>query len=189
MAVESVENRLGMALPGRSLPDINGELVALREEGAQATLVAVVCNHCPYVQHVEKAFGHMVARHKDAGLRTIAVASNDVKSHPDDDVEGMRSQIIRAGWDFPYLIDRDQSLAMELGAVCTPDFFLFDTNYLLAYRGAFDASSPKNGNPITGDLLEGAISHVLADEEVPLPHRPAMGCGIKWLPGNQPEVH
>ena len=188
MAVKSVENRLGMALPERSLPDSNGELVALREEGAQATLVAFVCNHCPYVQHVEKAFGQMVARHQDAGLRTLAVVSNDVKAHPDDDVEGMRSQSTRAGWDFPYLIDRDQSLALELGAVCTPDFFLFNAHYLLVYRGAFDASSPKNGNPITGDLLEGAVRHALAGEEVPLPHRPAMGCGIKWLPGNEPEV-
>jgi hypothetical protein len=117
------------------------------------------------------------------------VVSSDIDAYPDDDVPGIRAQIERAGWDFPYLIDRDQSLALELGAVCTPDFFLFDAGFELVYRGAFDASSPKNGNPVTGDLLEGAIISALAGTAVPLPHRPAMGCGIKWLPGNEPEAH
>jgi hypothetical protein len=117
------------------------------------------------------------------------VVSSDIDAYPDDDVPGIRAQIERAGWDFPYLIDSDQSLALELGAVCTPDFFLFDAGFELVYRGAFDASSPKNGNPVTGDLLEGAITSALAGTAVPLPHRPAMGCGIKWLPGNEPEAH
>jgi hypothetical protein len=93
----------------------------------------------------------------------------------------MAEQVARAGWDFPYLIDADQSLARELGAVCTPDFFLYNRDFELAYRGAFDASSPKNGNPVTGDLLEGALRLVLNNTDVPEPHRPAMGCGIKWL--------
>lgn len=189
MAIESTENRLGMALPDRSLPDDSGVSVALRAPGHRATLVAFVCNHCPYVKHVERAFGEMVAEFAPAGLRTLAVVSNDVDSHPEDDVEGMREQKARAGWDFPYLMDSDQTLALECGAVCTPDFFVFDADFALAYRGAFDASSPKNGTPVTGDLMRAAITSVLAGDAVPLPHRPAMGCGIKWLPGNEPESY
>jgi len=186
MAVESSENLLGYVLPEWSLPDAHGTPVSVKESGAKATLVAFVCNHCPYVQHIESAFGQMVARHAGAGLRTIAVTSNDVESYPEDDVEGMTAQAERAGWSFPYLMDRDQTFARELGAVCTPDFFLFDASFSLVYRGAFDASSPKNGNPVTGELLEDAVTRALAGEEIPLPHRPAMGCGIKWLPGMEP---
>jgi thiol-disulfide isomerase/thioredoxin len=189
MAIESAGDLTGMPLPERSLPDADGVMVALREAEAKATLVAFVCNHCPYVQHVERVFGQVVARHETAGLRTVAVVSNDFEAYPDDDVPGVRAQIARAGWGFHYLIDRDQSLALELGAVCTPDFFLFDAGFELAYRGAFDVSSPKNGNPVSGDLLDGAITSALAGHEVPLPHRPAMGCGIKWLSGNEPEAH
>lgn len=95
----------------------------------------------------------------------------------------MQIQTDRAGWSFPYLTDYDQSFARELGAVCTPDLFVFDEKLELVYRGAFDNSSPKNGEPVTGALLRDAIERVLRGEEVPLPHRPAMGCGIKWLPG------
>ncbi|MEL0256770.1 MAG: hypothetical protein VW917_04285, partial [Pontimonas sp.] len=113
---------------------------------------------------------------------------NNVEDYPEDDVPGMIEQIERAGWTFPYLRDLDQTFARELGAVCTPDFFLFDGTFSLTYRGAFDASSPKNGNPVTGDLLQDAIEKTLAGSEVPLPHRPAMGCGIKWRAGMEPEA-
>ena len=187
MAVESTGNLIGYQLPSWELPDSDGVHHQVREEGHQATLVAFVCNHCPYVQHVEKAFGEMVSRYAAQGLRTLAVVSNNVADYPEDDVPGMREQIERAGWDFPYLIDAPQSFARELGAACTPDFFLFDAGFYLTYRGAFDASSPKNGNPVTGDLLGDAIEKTLAGHEVPLPHRPAMGCGIKWIPGMEPQ--
>ena len=187
MAVESTGNLIGYQLPSWELPDSDGVHHQVREEGHPATLVAFVCNHCPYVQHVEKAFGEMVSRYAVHGLRTLAVVSNNVVDYPEDDVPGMREQIERAGWDFPYLIDAPQSFARELGAACTPDFFLFDAGFSLTYRGAFDASSPKNGNPVTGDLLGDAIEKTLAGQEVPLPHRPAMGCGIKWIPGMEPQ--
>lgn len=188
MAVESSENKIGYVLPEWSLPDISGAQVPIKDSSARATLVAFVCNHCPYVKHVESAFGQMAAKFAADGLRTLAVVSNDVDNYPEDDVEGMKEQIQRAGWSFPYLMDRDQRFARELGAVCTPDFFLFNAGFELVYRGAFDASSPKNGNPITGDLLEDAITRALAGQDVPLPHRPAMGCGIKWLPGMEPDA-
>lgn len=186
MAVESSENRLGYVLPDWSLPDVSGTSVSVKEPGATATLVAFVCNHCPYVKHVEKAFGQMVQKYASDGLRTVGVVSNDVDNYPEDDVEGMKEQIARAGWSFPYLMDRDQRFARELGAVCTPDFFLFDADFRLVYRGAFDASSPKNGLPLTGELLDDAINKALQGIEIPLPHRPAMGCGIKWLDGMEP---
>jgi thiol-disulfide isomerase/thioredoxin len=188
MAVESSGNLIGYQLPAWELPDIAGAHVQVREEGHQATLVAFVCNHCPYVKHVETAFGELAARYAAKGLRTLAVVSNNVAEFPDDDVPGMTEQVSRAGWGFPYLQDLDQRFAKELGAVCTPDFFLFDAGLCLTYRGAFDESSPKNGNPVNGSLLDQAITHTLAGDEVPLPHRPAMGCGIKWLPGMEPEA-
>lgn len=187
MAIESTGNLIGLPLPAAELLNIAGNPVTVRDEGYKATLVAFMCNHCPYVKHVEKVFGETVARHADQGLRTLAIVSNDVAEYPEDGVPGMQEQVERAGWDFPYLRDFGQTFARELGAVCTPDFFLFDAHLCLSYRGAFDASSPKNGNPITGELLEDAIVRTLAGEKVPLPHRPAMGCGIKWLPGMEPE--
>jgi hypothetical protein len=188
MAVESEGGQLGLQLPPAQLKDVSGNLVAVREDGYQATLVAFVCNHCPYVKHVEKALGETVARQCVQGLRTVAVMSNDVGEYPEDDVPGMHEQLQRAGWNFPYLQDFDQKFANELGAVCTPDFFVFDANFALTYRGAFDASSPKNGNRVTGELLEDAIVKTLAGVPVDLPHRPAMGCGIKWLPGMGPKA-
>jgi len=189
MAVESEGNLLGMSLPARVAQDENGEQVSLREAGFSATLVCFVCNHCPYVRHIEHALGALAAQYLPAGLRTVAIVSNDFEAYPEDDVEGIAEQKLRAGWDFPYMVDRTQEIALEFGAVCTPDFFLFDRDFTLAYRGALDASSPKNGTPVTGDLMESAIVAVLANQPVPLPHRPAMGCGIKWLPGNEPESH
>lgn len=188
MAIESTGNLLGLYLPAAELADISGHPVSVREEGHGATLLAFVCNHCPYVKHVERAFGETVARYADQGLRTLAIVSNDLAEYPEDGVEGMQDQLERAGWDFPYLQDYDQHFARALGAVCTPDFFLFGSDLTLTYRGAFDASSPKNGNPVTGELLEDAIVKTLAGHEVPLPHRPAMGCGIKWSPRMEPEA-
>jgi peroxiredoxin len=185
MAVESTDNLIGKQLPSWELPDTEGRLIQVKEPGHQATLVTFVRNHCPYVKHVEVAFREVVTRHLNHGLRTLAVVSNDVVEYPEDDMAGMMEQAARAGWDFPYLMDRNQQFAIELGAVCTPDFFLFDADFHLTYRGAFDNSSPKNGNPVSGELLEDAIVRTLAGNQVPLPHRPSMGCSIKWLPGNE----
>lgn len=187
MAVESSAHRIGYHLPDWTLHDFSGNSIQINESGHPATLIAFVCNHCPYVQHIETAFGAMVSAFAPQGLRTLAVMSNDSDSYPEDGIEGMEAQASRAGWDFPYLVDVDQDFALELGAVCTPDFFLFDSKLEVTYRGAFDSSSPKNGNPVTGELLSAAIELTLAGAEVPLPHRPAMGCGIKWHEGKEPE--
>jgi peroxiredoxin len=185
MAVESQMVPLGTPMPDTTLPDLDGNSVDLREyAGEQPLLVVFACNHCPYVRHIESLLGEVVAGAQE--IKAVAVNSNDVTTHPDDGPEGMREQIARARWSFPYLVDADQSAAKAFHAACTPDFFLYDAEGRLAYRGAFDTSTPGNGQPLTGELLSAALDDVLAGRPVPEPHRPAMGCGIKWLPGNQP---
>lgn len=179
MAVESGPTPLGTPLPDVTLDDLDGNAVRLTEVAdGHCVLVAFVCNHCPYVRWVERELAAIIAEHPS--VRAVAICSNDPVEYPEDGIEGLREQQARAGWQIPYLVDTDQTVASTFGAVCTPDFFLFDRHGHLQYRGALDASSPKNGQPLTGDLLRAAMAHVLADEPVPLPHRPAMGCGIKW---------
>ncbi len=170
---------LGTPMPESTLPDVDGQHLDLRAfAGASPLLVVFACNHCPYVRHVERLLGDIV----DAadGLRTLAINSNDTVAYPEDGPSGMREQIARARWTFPYLIDESQDVARAFGAACTPDFFLYDKTSHLAYRGAFDASTPKNGEPLDGHLLRAAISKVMAGDPVPEPHRPSMGCGLKW---------
>lgn len=169
---------LGSPLPEVSVNDLDGNPFSLADYAAgQPLLVVFACNHCPYVRWVEKLLGEVV---KQSGVRTVAINSNDVDEYPDDSPDGMREQLGRAGWDFPYLIDESQDAARAFSAVCTPDFFLFDADGRLAYRGAFDTSTPKNGQPLNGELLAAALAEVSAGRAVPEPHRPSMGCGIKW---------
>lgn len=189
MAVESGKTPLGTPLPDVTLPDAEGNTVNLAEvKGNDVLVVVFSANHCPYVRHIERRLGEVFDAFEGTGVQFVAIQSNDVTAYPDDDVAGMREQVERAGWRFPYLVDSDQSVAGTFGAVCTPDFFVFDAGGALVYRGAFDASSPKNNQPLSGDLLRDAITKTVLGTPVPLPHRPAMGCGIKWLPGNEPQA-
>ncbi len=179
MAVESTLVPLGSPRPSFVLPDLSGSVVASDAYVGVPLLVAFVCNHCPYVKHVERRFGELVRAH--AGLAVVAVCSNDAEGYPDDAPPRLAEQASRAGWDFPYLVDQTQDVGRAFGAACTPDFFLYHADDGgLAYRGAMDASTPGNGLPVTGDLLDGAIRLVLAGRDVPEPHRPSMGCSIKW---------
>jgi peroxiredoxin len=187
MPVISDSSPLGAPLPDVALPDADGVVHSLHALAAgRPLLLAFVCNHCPYVQHIEKPFGELVAEYAPRGVVTVGVVSNDVVNYPDDDVEGMREQMARAGWDFAYLVDADQSLALTVGAVCTPDLFLYDAQGSLYYRGAFDESSPGNGLPLTGADLRAALEAVVTGAPAPEKQQPAMGCGIKWLEGNAP---
>lgn len=179
---------LGTPLPTGTLMASDGrrhELADLAGDGP--VLVAFLANHCPYVQHVERALGTLAKEASGDGLTVIGVASNDVAVSPGDDVGGMEEQIERAGWGFPYLRDLDQSVARAFGAMCTPEFFLFDRDHRLVYRGAFDASSPGNHVEVTGDELRAAVRAVLAGEAPAPDQRLAMGCSIKWSPGNEPD--
>ena len=178
---------LGAPLPDVTLPDADGAPHRLHDlAGGRPLVLAFLCNHCPYVQHVERAFGEVARELAGRGVAVVAVVSNDVAAYPEDDVAGMREQAARAGWDLPYLVDADQSLALTLGAACTPDLFLFDAAGALAHRGAFDGSTPGNGVEVTGAALRRAVDAVLAGEPVPDDLPPALGCGIKWRPGNEP---
>jgi len=179
MALQSGMVPLGTPLPEATLPDLDATLVDVHAYSAgNPLLVAFLCNHCPYVRWIEQDLGVVVRA--ASGLRTLAINPNAAEEYPQDSPAAMREQATRAGWDFPYLVDAGQTAARDFGAVCTPDFFLYDAGGLLVYRGAFDGSTPKNGRPRTGDLLAAAITDVLAGRPVPEPHRPSMGCSIKW---------
>jgi peroxiredoxin len=169
---------LGSPLPEFSLPDLAGVTVSSESFMKAPLLVAFVCNHCPYVKHVERGFADTIRRHPD--LCVVGICTNDAMAYPDDAPAGLAEQAARAGWEFPYLIDESQEVGRAFGAACTPDFFLYDARGRLAYRGAMDTSTPGNGVPVTGEVLDDAISRVLAGEPVPEPHRPSMGCSIKW---------
>jgi peroxiredoxin len=170
---------LGTPAPDFALPDVGGR-TARRDDFAAAPglLVAFLCNHCPYVRHVETGLGRLLARHPD--LAVVGVCANDTAAYPEDRPERLAEQAKRAGWGFPYLVDAEQTVARAYRAACTPDFFLYDARRRLAYRGAMDDSTPGSGKQVTGDLLEDAITRVLAGEPVPEPHRPSLGCSIKW---------
>ena len=170
---------LGTPAPDFALADTDGRVVR-RDDFAEAPalLVAFLCNHCPYVRHIETAFGELVSAHPD--LAVVGICTNDADAYPDDRPERLAEQARRAGWRFPYLVDADQAVGRDYNAACTPDFFLYDASRRLAYRGAFDESTPGNAKPVTGELLRDAIALTLAGRPVPEPHRPSMGCSIKW---------
>lgn len=169
---------LGSPAPDFALPDVTGAVVSSADLTGPALLVAFVCNHCPYVKHVETTLGEVLSGYPT--LSVVGICTNDADAYPEDRPDRLAAQARRAHWAFPYLVDADQSVGRAHHAACTPDFFLYDRTRRLAYRGAFDESTPGNGKPVTGDLLRDAIAHVLAGEPVPEPHRPSMGCSIKW---------
>lgn len=170
---------LGSPLPDVTLPDLDENLVNIHEYAdGNPILIVISANHCPYVQWVESELGAVVSRHP--AVRVVAISPNDVEEYPDDAPVGLRQQVERAGWTFPYLVDESQDAARTFGAACTPDFFLYASDGRLAYRGAFDTSTPKNGNPLNGELLDAALTEVEAGRDVPEPHRPSMGCSVKW---------
>lgn len=178
MAIESTMVPVGTPMPAFTLPDLQGTAVSSETLAGRPVLVAFVCNHCPYVQHVETTLATVVARHPD--LQVVAVCSNDAQAYPDDAPARLAEQAQRAGWRFPYLLDETQKVGRAFGAVCTPDLFLYDATGRLAYRGALDGSTPGNGVPLTGQDLAGALDHVMSGRPVPEPHRPSRGCSIKW---------
>jgi peroxiredoxin len=177
--VESRMTPLGSRPPDFRLPSVTGGWVSLGDlADAPAVLVVFLCNHCPYVRHIETRLGEVLAELPD--LAVVGICSNDADAYPEDAPPGLLEQAHRAGWAFPYLVDESQDVAREYGAACTPDFFLYDADRRLAYRGAFDESTPGNMKPVTGHLLLEAARRVLTGEPVPEPHRPSMGCSVKW---------
>lgn len=179
---------LGTEAPAFRLPDPNGKLVALEDfREAPALLVAFLCNHCPYVQHIREGFARFAKEYRAKGLAIVAINSNDAKSHPEDSPAAMAREIERFGYEFPYLVDESQSVAKAYRAACTPDFFLFDAGRKLVYRGQFDASRPGNAVPVTGADLRVAADAALAGRAISPDQKPSIGCNIKWKRGNEPD--
>lgn len=178
---------LGTPAPAFRLPDPAGRVVAIGDfAAAPALLVAFLCNHCPYVKHVQAGFAAFAKEYAARGLAIVAVNSNDFAEYPDDAPERMAEEARRAGYVFPYLVDEKQEVAKAYRAACTPDFFLFDGARRLVYRGQFDASRPGNAIPVTGGDLRAAADAVLAGRAVPAEQQPSIGCNIKWKPGQEP---
>jgi len=178
----------GTKAPHFRLPDTTGKFVSLDDfKEAPALLVAFICNHCPYVKHVRAKFAEVARDYQSRGVGVVAISSNDAVSYPDDSPEQMAKEVKLAGYTFPYLYDETQEVAKEYKAACTPDFFLFDRNRQLVYRGQFDDSRPGNGRPVTGKDLTSAVEALLAGRPVVSEQRPSVGCNIKWKRGNEPQ--
>ena len=187
VATESSMLPLGTEAPALTLPDPDGNVHTLDEAtDARAFLVMFICNHCPFVKHVAPELARLDDDYAGRGVAIYAINSNDYERYPDDAPDRMRREAKQRGYGFPYLIDRDQDVAKAYLAACTPDFFLFDGERRLVYRGQLDDSRPSNGMPVTGADLRAALDAVLAGEPVPKAQRPSIGCGIKWRPGNAP---
>lgn len=188
VSVNSTMLPLGTAATDFALPDPDGRVWTFADvAGERGTLVAFVCNHCPYVRHIATTFARLAATWLEQGIGIVAINSNDVDAYPDDAPGKMAIQAREWDWRFPYVSDTDQAVAKAYRAACTPDFYLFDAAGTLVYRGRLDDSTPRNGHPLTGADLGGAIDALLAGRPIDGAQSPSIGCNIKWRSGGEPE--
>ena len=179
---------LGTAAPEFSLPDtVSGRTVSLADFQGGPLLVMFLCNHCPFVKHMQSELAAIGREFGARGLGVVAISSNDAAKYPQDGPEAMREEARNAGYPFPYLFDETQEVAKAYRAACTPDFYLFGPERTLVYRGQLDDSRPKSGIPVSGRDLRAAIEAALRGETVPTRQMPSIGCNIKWKPGNEPD--
>lgn len=178
---------LGTSAPDFSLPNVDGEIVSLDDFTGKPLLVVFMCNHCPFVLHLRSALASFAREYSTKGLAIVGISSNDVAAYPQDGPEEMKKDAEAAGYVFPYLFDESQAVARAYRAACTPDFFLFDPNHKLVYRGQFDDSRPKSDLPITGQDLRQAADAILGGQPVTERQMPSIGCNIKWKPGQEPD--
>lgn len=182
MAEKSTMRALGSRAPGFELPDtVSGETVSLDElKSDTATVVMFICNHCPYVKHVNEELVRLSDEYKEKDVSFVAISANDTEAYPEDSPKKMKEYAERLGYGFPYLYDESQEVARAYAAACTPDFFVYDKDLKLVYRGRLDASTPGNDEPLTGRDLRQALDAVIAGDDVPAEQYPSMGCSIKW---------
>lgn len=196
--VESTMLTLGTQAPDFKLPNMNpaGPKSVQRSDFAgKPLLVAFICNHCPFVKHIAAGFADFAREYQDKGLAIVAIQSNDIDNYPDDGPEKMAAECEQRGYVFPYLLDETQAVAHAYRAACTPDFFLFDKDHKLVYRGQFDETRPTRHGPgqydfgegVTGNDLRAAADAALADQGPIDRQYPSVGCNIKWKPGNEPD--
>jgi len=172
---------LGTPASDFRLPDTGGKPVALGDfKDAPALLVVFMCNHCPFVKHIRNGLAQFARDYQQRGLAMVGINSNDVANYPEDSPAKMAEEAKRAGYVFPYLYDETQAVAKTYRAACTPDFFLYDRDRRLVYRGQFDDSRPGNGRAVTGADLRAAADAVLQGKAVSTEQRPSIGCNIKW---------
>ena len=193
----STMSELGTEAPDFALPDTDGRIVQRDDfRDASGLLVMFICNHCPYVKHVRDELARFGRDYAERGLAVVAVSSNDPVQYPDDSPEAMKREKAEAGYRFPYLFDETQEVVKAYRAACTPDFFLFDREHRLYYRGQFDATRPNRiasgvydskVHPPDGADLRAAADALLAGRPAPAKQYPSAGCNIKWKPGNAPE--
>jgi len=181
---ESTMLPIGTLAPIFILPDtISGQLLSLNDlRSDKATVVMFICNHCPYVLHVKDELVKLAKDYQPKGVSFVAISSNDVENYPQDGPEAMKVFARESGFTFPYLYDETQDVARAYEAACTPDFYIFDGELRLRYRGRLDESRPKmeSPNPVTGSDLRGALNAMLANQLVSEIQYPSMGCNIKW---------
>jgi peroxiredoxin len=178
---------LGSKLPDFSLPDaVTGKTVSSTELAGKTAVVAFICNHCPYVQHLRKELAEFGRYCRERGVAMVAISSNDAGSYPQDAPGPMAEEAKRFGYVFPYLFDDTQEVAKAFQAACTPEFYAFDASGKLAYRGQFDDSRPGNGAPVTGADLRAAVDALLAGKQPSEKQKASIGCNIKWRRGNAP---
>ena len=187
MLTASTMLALGTTAPDFRLPDTTGRVVSRDDfKSASTLLVAFICNHCPYVKHIRSGLAVFAREYHGKGLAMVGINSNDAADYPEDGPKKMVEEAKAAGYVFPYLYDETQDAAKAYRAACTPDFFLFDSNQRLVYRGQFDDSRPGNTVPVTGKDLRAACDAALAGKPVPSAQKPSAGCNIKWKRGNEP---
>ena len=177
---------LGTTAPEFSLPATDGTTVSRSQFVGKPLLVVFMCNHCPFVVHLREALAKFADEYMERGLAIVGISSNDVDEYPQDGPEAMKVEAKSAGYHFRYLFDASQDVARIYKAACTPDFFLFDTDHSLVYRGQFDGSRPGNDVPVTGEDLRTACDAVLEGCEVSEIQTPSIGCNIKWSAGKEP---
>lgn len=188
VAVNSTMLPLGVKAPDFSLPDTQGRMVSLSDfKDAPVLLVVFMCNHCPFVKHIIDELVKLVKEYQQKGAAAVGINSNDVEGYPEDRPEMMAKAAKEKGFTFPYLYDQSQKVAKAYRAACTPDFFLFDGDRKLVYRGQMDDSRPGNGIPVMGRDLRAALDAALEGKKVPVVQKPSMGCNIKWKDGESPE--
>ncbi len=186
---ESTMLALGTPMPDFALPDVRSQEI-MRPKTFQdkaALLVMFICRHCPYVVHVQEELTLLGRDYQEKELGILGISSNDATGYPADAPSRLKEMAEQLGWEFPYCHDETQDVAKAFTAACTPDFFVFDRQRCLVYRGQLDGSRPGNGQPVTGQDLRGALDAVLAGEPVTSRQRPSAGCNIKWKPGNEPD--
>ena len=180
---------LGTAAPKFQLPDVvSGKTISLDTfADSQALLIMFICQHCPFVKHVQSELAKIGRDYSQQPLGIVAISANDVANYPDDSPEKLKEMAEQLDFNFPVCYDESQEVSKAYTAACTPDLFLFDRDSKLAYRGQLDDSRPGNDIPVTGKDLRQAIDAVLQDRKIDFEQKPSIGCNIKWKPGNEPD--